>query len=124
MPGVTADLFRPPLSAVDRQLLVDLAKTYGVELHPLDDGEADEKFVYSPPDGRRDVLVMRMTFNWRIAEADYPGAWGLRHWCFEGTDVATFIRVVRQLAIWQGDPDSEPRGWIKAWDDRRHDQSS
>lgn len=64
------------------------------------------------------IHVWRMVINWRLVEADEYGFPIGRFWCFAGTGNGTFMRVMSTLAVWQGNPRSEPSGWIKSWDGR------
>lgn len=67
----------------------------------------------------RVIHVHEMAFNWRISES-FGLSYG-RSWCYEGRSDGTFIAAVLAAIRWGGDPDSEPRGWIKSWDGRRND---
>lgn len=103
-----------------RAVLVDLAAAEGVELHALgDDFASGLHFAYQPAQqSRPEIHLSCMLVNWRICESDRYSATYRRHWCFAGTGVETFTRAVKALAAWDGDPDTEPAGWVKTWDGR------
>lgn len=65
--------------------------------------------------GRHHIDVVKMLFNWRVCETlvDHPGLYD-RHWCFPKLEDALVA-----VALWDGAEDTEPTGWIKAWDGRR-----
>ena len=62
-----------------------------------------------------------MGFNWRIHTIrvdGHPWEWSVRYWCYEGRGQASFMAAVCAAKAWDGGGDTEPVGWIKAWDGR------
>lgn len=68
------------------------------------------------------IEVFPMLFNWRLhtvcADAG-PLEWSDRFWCYEGRGWDAYTRAVLAAHAWDGAADTEPVGWIKAWDGRR-----
>lgn len=73
------------------------------------------------------VVLIRTLFNWRLLDCrndplkgsptEYSG-WA-RAWCY--AEPYSFHRSLLAAAVWSGDPDTEPSGWIKSLpDERRH----
>jgi hypothetical protein len=86
---------------------------YGAALEPVEGGY----HVKELPSGKC-VDVLRMIFNWRVVRTDERSADGVhlsmdRGWCYEGTDMHSFLRAVGEAIAWDGSDDSEPQGWIK-----------
>lgn len=61
------------------------------------------------------VVVMRLGFNWRVAELDIHGNPNGRYWCYPAYHAQAF-RAALINAFSYGD--GEPDGWVKAWGDR------
>lgn len=108
-----------------RKQMIDLAAlvpgiTLSSDAFPVDAGLV---FMYEPPnEDWPQIAIVRMIWNWRIAEVEIPGyTYGPRYWCYRGTDTRVFLQAATALAEWKGDPQSEPQNWIKAWDGRRAD---
>lgn len=100
---------------------IKLAMAEGVTLE-CDQTEPDpcfEFYIKSTVPGRPDMCLMSMLFTWRLAEDEARGLTYGRYWCFPGRDHFGFLAALEQAKRWDADPDSEPQGWIKAWDGRR-----
>lgn len=73
--------------------------------------------------GRWYIEVVPQIFNWRIHTVDsQAGPWASsdRYWCYEGRCATTFVGAILAAHAWDGADDTEPVGWIKSWDGRRH----
>ena len=67
------------------------------------------------------VYVCRMITTWRIQQVRDPeNLWTAAHraWCYPSSDlVGALVRAM----MWDGEPDTEPSGWLKSvYDGRRH----
>ncbi len=63
-------------------------------------------------DGVRQVVVLRMIFNWRVARTDGPFSYD-RGWCYYGTDLSVMIRAVQAAVAWDAGDETAPEGWDK-----------
>jgi hypothetical protein len=98
--------------------MTDLEHAFEVVAEPDDTPRYRVKTV-----GGVHVELIPMMFNWRIHTVrvdEGPMAWSERYWCYEGRTQATFVRAVLAAHAWDGADDTEPVGWIKSWDGRRH----
>jgi hypothetical protein len=61
-----------------------------------------------------------MLYNYRIVETDvkHPLLYG-RYWCFGSLSGAAVA-----LMLWDGSADTEPIGWVKAWDGRYNETAT
>lgn len=89
------------------------ALQHGLEIHPYG-------YLHVKDTDDCQVMIAHMGFNWRVLEVLYGGAGMLgpaRGWCYRAP-LETVIEAARR---WDGAPDSEPSGWIKAvGTERRH----
>lgn len=103
----------------ERLHLLTMALDRGLVLYQDPNASEYHTFQYTPPDSTWPfVHVSRMIFNWRLSEYDGYMAYG-RFWCFGGVSTMTFAAALNQLAIWQGNPATEPQGWIKSWNSKQ-----
>lgn len=68
------------------------------------------------------IEVIPMIFNWRVHTVRVDGGpweWSERFWCYEGRGWDSYLAAVLAAHVWDGADDTEPAGWIKAWDGRR-----
>lgn len=107
------ETIRAALATSDR-LIAAAASTVGVELVREDDKVPLVLTYLAPKPQWGKVYLSRRGFAWRLSDEG-----GERFWAYDGTDDATFLRVVWQLSLWQGDPDREPAEWNRAFDGRR-----
>lgn len=103
--------------AINRQF-VELAASNSVTLTVPDYGEwkpAAPIFAFTPPNSTwPEIHIQRMLYSWRISEVEFPNETYARSWDYEGRDDAAFMKAVTALAVWQGNPRSEPTGWVRA----------
>jgi hypothetical protein len=67
------------------------------------------------------IEVMPMLTNWRlhtIRVGRYPWEWSERFWCYKGRGPESFTAALLAAHAWDGADDTEPAGWIKAYDGR------
>lgn len=91
----------------DFPLAAKLSKIYDTQIESCDGG-----FKMVKPNGR-DVFVLRMLYNWRVARDDLYKFGYDRGWCYYGNDVITLLRAVKAALDWDGGDDTEPVGWDK-----------
>lgn len=109
---------RTVVDAYWRLRYLEMAELEGVVLDPLPQeyGMAFSFKNVEQPDWP-EIHLSRMLVNWRIQES--VGLFYGRYWCYASLSDHSFINAIRALKEWQGDPNAEPAGWIKAWDGRR-----
>jgi hypothetical protein len=70
------------------------------------------------------IEIIPMVVNFRIhtvrVDDDSPYAWSVRYWCYAGRGPDTFVTALLAAHAWDGADDTEPVGWVKSWDGRRH----
>lgn len=113
---VTSDV-RLTMFRWHQEMFLQEAAKLGLTLEPLEPEYGMTFEFESGEAGHRPVHLARMAFNWRLSECDGLLSYR-RHWCFPGVGMDTFRIAVTQLLVWRGDPSTEPRGFIKSWDDR------
>lgn len=60
------------------------------------------------------IDVMRMLFNWRIAEVPKSCPMTIdRFWCYAGTGPGTLLSAVVAAQLWPLSGNPEPAGWNK-----------
>jgi hypothetical protein len=84
----------------------------GVPIQDIEtEGEREVGFVVKT-NGKQEVHVLRMIYNWRVARTSSPFTYD-RAWCFYGTDVLTLIRTVQAAIAWDMSDNTAPEGWDK-----------
>lgn len=99
--------------------LINTEGLAGVVIH---DPKTGPRFRVKTVDGFH-IEVLPMFVNWRVHTLPVDGgpfAWSERFWCYEGRGQSSFVTAVLAAHAWDGGADTEPVGWVKSWDGRRH----
>lgn len=68
--------------------------------------------------GDRRIDLLHMMFNVRVVDSHVNDVFSYdRYWCYPKE--ATVIALAA-VAAWDAAADTEPTGWVKSWDQRRH----
>lgn len=107
--------------AYTRLRLLEMAELEGVTVEPLPHETYGEAFTYQSPEHPDwpEIHLSKMGFLWCMGGVEVPGMTYNCHWCYEGGGGHGFVKAVRALKDWQGNPDTKPTGWAKEWDGRR-----